>query len=218
MRPGCRSTASRPGPVVGGLWRFENPNGLSGAYSTLEMNTSGPRMSYSDFPFGSDDYPPHPVRRRLLRSLRRPLRLPRRRSASTHGWSESNNSRTGPRRSRSRAREPRAGARYATYDALLVCNGHHWDPRWPEPPFPGRFGGARDALARLPAPRGAGRPAGGGSGRRQQRRRHRPRRQPGRGRAYLSLRRGVHVLRKRLGRKRNPDRSDCWRRRGCRGR
>src|SRR5207253_2328320 len=27
------------------------------------------------------------------------------------------------------------------YDALLVANGHHWDPRWPEPPFPGRFDG-----------------------------------------------------------------------------
>jgi cation diffusion facilitator CzcD-associated flavoprotein CzcO len=27
------------------------------------------------------------------------------------------------------------------YDMLLVANGHHWDPRWPEPPFPGRFDG-----------------------------------------------------------------------------
>jgi dimethylaniline monooxygenase (N-oxide forming) len=23
------------------------------------------------------------------------------------------------------------------FDALLVANGHHWDPRWPEPMFPG---------------------------------------------------------------------------------
>ncbi len=27
------------------------------------------------------------------------------------------------------------------YDALLVANGHHWDPRWPEPPYPGSFDG-----------------------------------------------------------------------------
>jgi cation diffusion facilitator CzcD-associated flavoprotein CzcO len=27
------------------------------------------------------------------------------------------------------------------YDALLVANGHHWDPRWPEPPFEGTFDG-----------------------------------------------------------------------------
>src|SRR3989442_2824608 len=28
------------------------------------------------------------------------------------------------------------------YRALLVANGHHWDPRWPEPPFPGHFDGS----------------------------------------------------------------------------
>jgi len=27
------------------------------------------------------------------------------------------------------------------YDALVVANGHHWDPRWPEPPVSGRFDG-----------------------------------------------------------------------------
>ena len=37
------------------------------------------------------------------------------------------------------------------YDALLVANGHHWDPRWPEPAFPGAraLRGRPDALARL---------------------------------------------------------------------
>src|SRR4029079_15649273 len=23
------------------------------------------------------------------------------------------------------------------YPAVMIANGHHWDPRWPEPPFPG---------------------------------------------------------------------------------
>jgi dimethylaniline monooxygenase (N-oxide forming) len=27
------------------------------------------------------------------------------------------------------------------YDMLLVANGHHWDPRWPEPAYPGTFQG-----------------------------------------------------------------------------
>jgi dimethylaniline monooxygenase (N-oxide forming) len=27
------------------------------------------------------------------------------------------------------------------YDALVVANGHHWDPRWPNPPYPGQFAG-----------------------------------------------------------------------------
>jgi cation diffusion facilitator CzcD-associated flavoprotein CzcO len=49
------------GPVIGGLWVLENPNGLSGCYSTLEMNTSRPRVAYSDFPMPGDqgDYPMH---------------------------------------------------------------------------------------------------------------------------------------------------------------
>ena len=29
------------------------------------------------------------------------------------------------------------------YDAVIVGNGHHWDPRWPEPPFPGEFDGVQ---------------------------------------------------------------------------
>jgi cation diffusion facilitator CzcD-associated flavoprotein CzcO len=28
-----------------------------------------------------------------------------------------------------------------SYDALFVCNGHHWDCRWPEPAYPGHFNG-----------------------------------------------------------------------------
>ena len=27
------------------------------------------------------------------------------------------------------------------YDAVLVANGHHWDPRWPHPAYPGVFDG-----------------------------------------------------------------------------
>ena len=72
---------------------------------------------------------PHPDRR-VLRRLRRPLRLPRPRSASR------------PRSSTPRGRRRRLGAELddgsvERFDALLVANGHHWDPRWPEPMFPG---------------------------------------------------------------------------------
>jgi len=30
-----------------------------------------------------------------------------------------------------------------SYDGLFVCNGHHWDPRWPEPAYPGHFDGTQ---------------------------------------------------------------------------
>ena len=65
------------GPLIGGLWKIENPNGLSGAYTTLEMNTSGPRMSFSDFPIGYRRLPAARATSQLLRPLRRPLRVPR---------------------------------------------------------------------------------------------------------------------------------------------
>jgi hypothetical protein len=50
-----------------------------------------------------------------------------------------------PRRDYPRTDDPRrddalldaAGAKTRLYDALIVANGHHWDPRWPEPAFPG---------------------------------------------------------------------------------
>jgi cation diffusion facilitator CzcD-associated flavoprotein CzcO len=35
------------------------------------------------------------------------------------------------------------GGETRRYDALCVVNGHHWDPRWPTPPFPGEFHGAQ---------------------------------------------------------------------------
>ena len=33
------------------------------------------------------------------------------------------------------------GDQIRDYDAVLVANGHHWDPRWPEPAYPGAFDG-----------------------------------------------------------------------------
>ncbi|MDP9133632.1 MAG: NAD(P)-binding domain-containing protein, partial [Actinomycetota bacterium] len=34
----------------------------------------------------------------------------------------------------------------AHHAAVLVANGHHWDPRWPEPPFPGADGFAGEQM------------------------------------------------------------------------
>ena len=88
-----------------------------------------------------EDYPDYPEPlpdRRLLRRLRRPLRAARedplpdrgreRRAASTAEWEVDGEGR------RRRERETNR------YRAVLVANGHHWDPRWPEPPFPGSDG------------------------------------------------------------------------------
>src|SRR4029453_6841277 len=49
------------GSDVGGLWRYENDNGPSGAYASLRTNVSLPRMQYPSFPmpFSYAEFPGH---------------------------------------------------------------------------------------------------------------------------------------------------------------
>jgi dimethylaniline monooxygenase (N-oxide forming) len=46
---------------IGGNWVFENTNGMSAAYRDLFINTSRPKMEYSDFqmPESYPDFPHH---------------------------------------------------------------------------------------------------------------------------------------------------------------
>ncbi len=122
---------------VGGLWIFRNRTGRSPAYRSLRTNTSRERTAYADFPMPPDypDFPHHSqmaayfdayvdrfgLRERITfnTAVAHAARLASGRWRVTLGTGE--------------ARE---------YDALIVANGHHWEPRWPEPPIPGRFAGA----------------------------------------------------------------------------
>jgi Flavin-binding monooxygenase-like len=49
------------GSELGGLWRYENDNGLSGAYASLRTNASRLRMQYPSFPMPASygDFPHH---------------------------------------------------------------------------------------------------------------------------------------------------------------
>src|SRR4030095_14541663 len=49
------------GSDVGGLWRYENDNGLSAAYASLRTNVSRPRMQYPSYamPKSYGDFPSH---------------------------------------------------------------------------------------------------------------------------------------------------------------
>lgn len=127
------------GPVLGGNWVLNNPNGVSACYSTLEMNTSGPRMSFSDFPLPNDDYPMHwEVRdyferyvdhfgvRDLLTFNAKVVRVERLEDGTWEAQVEGDGV---------------GGSLRRRYDAVAVCNGHHWDKRWPDPPYPGEFAG-----------------------------------------------------------------------------
>ena len=93
-------------------------------------------MSYRAFPM-PEDYPglPEPLAgREVLRRLRRALRPARGDHASAPKWSRPSRSTAS---GRSRSRTARASGEIDALRAVLVANGHHWDPRWPEPAFPG---------------------------------------------------------------------------------
>lgn len=117
---------------VGGNWVFGNRNGMSSAYRDLYINVSRERMSYSDFPMPRTypDFPHHTHIREYFNAyvdhfgLRELITfqtsVQRAERAEDGSWQVTLD--TGERR---------------VYDALLVANGHHWDPRWPEPAFPG---------------------------------------------------------------------------------
>jgi dimethylaniline monooxygenase (N-oxide forming) len=121
---------------VGGNWVFANKNGMSSAYRSLHANTSRERMEYSDFPM-PDSYPDFPHHTEIAQYFSDYV--------SHFGLADSITFDTGVERA---VRGP-DGVWTVTldtgdsrrYDALLVANGHHWDPRWPEPPYPGRFDG-----------------------------------------------------------------------------
>ncbi|WP_370323761.1 flavin-containing monooxygenase [Euzebya sp.] len=123
---------------VGGNWAFENPNGMSSAYDTLHINTSRERMAFADFPMPRS-FPTFPHHSHVARyfedyvdhfGLRDRITfettVERCERTSDGLWDVTLH--TGETR---------------RYDALLVANGHHWDPRWPEPEPPGTFDGER---------------------------------------------------------------------------
>jgi len=121
---------------VGGLWVFKNPSGRSAAYRSLHINTSRDRMQLADFPMPKSypDYPRHELIAEYLTAYAHEFGLQQR------------------IRFRSSVEQvvPREGGGYTVqlasaerheFDAVIVANGHHWQPRFPEPRAPGSFSG-----------------------------------------------------------------------------
>jgi cation diffusion facilitator CzcD-associated flavoprotein CzcO len=124
------------GDRVGGNWVFKNKNGVSSAYRSLHINTSRERMEYSDYPMPRS-YPDFPHHTQIAKYFDDYV--------EHFGFRERIEFETGVERA---TRDP-DGAWTVTldtgetrrYDAVLVANGHHWNPRWPEPAYPGSFDG-----------------------------------------------------------------------------
>lgn len=121
---------------VGGNWTYKNKNGMSACYESLHINTTVEIMEYADYPMPTtlppypshyqikryfDDYIDHFKLRELIQfntEVTKAEQLPDGR------W-----------------RIELDNGEHKEYDKLIVANGHHWDPRWPDPRFPGQFNG-----------------------------------------------------------------------------
>jgi cation diffusion facilitator CzcD-associated flavoprotein CzcO len=122
--------------VVGGNWVFKNRNGVSSAYRSLHINTSRERMQFRDFPMPTDypDYPRHDLIARYFESYARAFDL------HQHIRFETSVEHAVPRPGGGFRLTLSSGA-LEEFDALIVANGHHWDPAWPDPEIPGEFSG-----------------------------------------------------------------------------
>ena len=124
------------GSTIGGNWRYDNDNEMSSAYESLHINTSRQMMEYRAYPMPEslpdypdhrqiaayfDDYVDHFGLRARIRFRTEVVRVQP----------------LGPGRYSVTVRERGGETEVHDYDAVIVANGHHWNPRWPEPAFPG---------------------------------------------------------------------------------
>jgi dimethylaniline monooxygenase (N-oxide forming) len=122
------------GSNIGGMWRYENDNGLSSAYRSLHIDTSRNNLGYSDYPI-PDHYPDFLSHFEVLDYLEdyaehfgvRPhirfnSRVDKVEQESDGNW-----------------RVTLESGESKRYRAVIVANGHLWDPRWAE--FKGDFEG-----------------------------------------------------------------------------
>jgi Flavin-binding monooxygenase-like len=126
------------GSGIGGLWRFNNDNGLSAAYRSLHINTSRKRTEFSDFPMprGYPDFPHHSQMLAYFESYVDHFGF---RDQITFGAAVQQ-VRPLPSGEFEVAWQDANGLSHARrYRAVLVANGHHWCPRQPD--FPGEFRG-----------------------------------------------------------------------------
>ncbi|MGI4811398.1 MAG: flavin-containing monooxygenase [Janthinobacterium lividum] len=127
---GCDVTVFELGSQIGGLWVYENDNGLSPAYASLHLNSENRVTAYKDFPFPEEAplYPDHQAVAQYLQAyadrfdLRRLIRFGARVMSVRPGWTVTLADDTTER-----------------FDAVVVASGHQGVPK--HPPFAAEFTG-----------------------------------------------------------------------------
>lgn len=124
------------GSGIGGNWRYNNDNQMSSAYKTLHINTSRDLMAYSDYPMPRE-YPDFPSHSQILQYFEDYVdQFGIRKHISFKNGVES----VVPRSEGGYLVKTEDGQE-RVYENVIVANGHHWNPRYPKPDFPGTYGG-----------------------------------------------------------------------------
>lgn len=134
---GFTTTVFEKNQDVGGNWLFDARDGHSSVYENTHIISSKAWSEYEDFPMPAD-YPDYPSHRQLQAyfaayadhfELRPSIHFGHmviHACPSAGGWSL-------------KIQDPRGEIREEIFSHLMVCNGHHWDPRLPE--YSGEFHG-----------------------------------------------------------------------------
>lgn len=126
--------------TVGGNWIFSEEEGHSSVFETTHIISSRTLSQYEDFPFDAfdpdtPDYPSHEHLLRYFQAYARHFELYDHIQFCTEVV---RCIRLGDRQWQVELR--RDGREWTErFSHLVVCNGHHWDPRWPS--YPGTFTG-----------------------------------------------------------------------------
>ena len=122
---------------VGGNWRFNDDTTHSSVFETTHIISSKTLSQYHDYPIPDDypDYPSHTQLRAYFEGYAKQFGLYAHIEFGTlvldcqqrpdHTWDITI--------------EQNGGHHTRHFDVLVVANGHHWKPRWPE--YPGEFTG-----------------------------------------------------------------------------
>ncbi len=123
------------GSQIGGMWRYENDNGQSSCYASLHIDTSRENLGYPDFPIDPSlpDFLSHRQFLMHLESYAEAFDIPRHVRFNTEVVTVrpiANN----------RWQVTLKGGEQREYRAVIIANGHLFDPRLPD--FAGQFGGS----------------------------------------------------------------------------
>lgn len=125
------------GHEVGGNWVFSDKPSHSSVFETTHIISSKTLSQYDDFPL-PDDYPDYPSHQQLATYFQNYARhfglYPRIQFNTLVKKCELT-----PDGSWMVTTERDGTSTTERFDALAVCNGHHWKPRYPE--YPGTFSG-----------------------------------------------------------------------------